>query len=70
MEVVAGTETSFITLGGRRPMTHPVGMTKGMVLPCWIGCRDPRSQRRDLGHPSIFPKLSFQWDGCGGTSNY
>jgi hypothetical protein len=32
-----------------------LGMTKGRVgFPVEIGCRDPRSQQRDLGHPSIF----------------
>jgi hypothetical protein len=31
-----------------------VGMTKGGAeFPIGIGCRDPRSQRRDPGHPSI-----------------
>jgi hypothetical protein len=31
------------------------GMTKGRVgLPVEIGLRDPRSQKRDLGHPSVF----------------
>jgi hypothetical protein len=31
-----------------------LGMTKGRVgFPWRIGCRDPRSQKRDLGHPSI-----------------
>src|SRR6202035_4743332 len=30
-----------------------LGMTKGTVaLPCKFGCADPRSQKRDLGHPS------------------
>ena len=29
-------------------------MTKGRVaFPLGIGCTDPRSQKRDLGHPSI-----------------
>jgi hypothetical protein len=31
-----------------------LGMTKGSVgFPVGIGCKDPRSQKRDLGHPSI-----------------
>ena len=31
-----------------------VGMTKGRTaLPLELGCADPRSQTRDLGHPSI-----------------
>jgi hypothetical protein len=30
-----------------------LGMTKGRVeFPVGIGCKDPRSQKRDLGHPS------------------
>src|ERR1700739_1405324 len=51
-------------------------MTKGRVaFPGWIGCGDPRSQQRDLGHPSIVSenaswRLTFQWDGCGGSTNY
>jgi hypothetical protein len=31
-----------------------LGMTKGRVaLPFGTGCKDPRSQKRDLGHPSV-----------------
>ena len=31
-----------------------LGMTKGrMVFPWGVSCWDPRSQKRDLGHPSI-----------------
>jgi hypothetical protein len=26
----------------------------GVALPVEIGCSDPRSQKRDLGHPSLF----------------
>jgi hypothetical protein len=33
------------------------------VFPGGIGLRDPRSQKRDLGHPSIFP-----FDIAEGTS--
>jgi hypothetical protein len=33
------------------------------VLPVGIGLRDPRSQKRDLGHPSITP-----FDTAEGTS--
>jgi hypothetical protein len=33
------------------------------VFPVGIGLRDPRSQKRDLGHPSIFP-----FDVAEGTS--
>jgi hypothetical protein len=41
-----------------------LGMTKGAVaLPFGIGCWDPRSQTRDLGHPSISP-----FDIAEGTS--
>jgi hypothetical protein len=33
-----------------------LGMTKRrVVFPVGIGLRDPRSQTRDLGHPSISP---------------
>jgi hypothetical protein len=48
------------------PQAHdPLGMTKGRVgFPVGFGCSDPRSQTRDLGHPSISPfdlLLLFDW---------
>jgi hypothetical protein len=44
--------------------SQPLGMTKGRVgFPVGIGLRDPRSQKRDLGHPSISP-----FDIAEGTS--
>jgi hypothetical protein len=44
-----------------------VGMTKGMVgFPLEIGCRDPRSQKRDLGHPSIVSDTDLSPTGWHG----
>jgi hypothetical protein len=36
---------------------------EGWVFPVEIGLRDPRSQKRDLGHPSVSP-----FDTAEGTS--
>src|ERR1700688_659248 len=38
----------------RRDRSASLGMTKeGLEFPVGIACWDPRSQKRDLGHPSI-----------------
>jgi hypothetical protein len=53
-----------ISLPTRLSESASLGMTKGAVaLPFGIGCWDPRSQTRDLGHPSISP-----FDIAEGTS--
>jgi hypothetical protein len=49
-EFVAGTETFFVGLGGDR-----IDSGEGWAFPVGIGLRDPRSQKRDLGHPSVLP---------------
>jgi hypothetical protein len=36
------------------------------VSPLGIGLRDPRSQKRDLGHPSI-PPIDIAEDTCNGS---
>jgi hypothetical protein len=49
--------TTYVVVGESGEVGNPgtLGMTKGRAtLPASIGCRDPRSQERDLGHPSIF----------------
>jgi hypothetical protein len=39
----------------RSKKSQALGMTKeGAAFPFEIGCEDPRSQKRDLGHPAVF----------------
>jgi hypothetical protein len=39
------------------------------VFPVGIGLRDPRSQKRDLGHPSIVSEMRVGSGGLGKTAD-